>query len=365
MAVPTARSTEDTAAGLTRFLEQRTAWRDVDVIVLPSPSGTGFSSETILFDAVWTGPDGRRGREECVARVEPQGYGLYQAFDLEAQWKVIEAVGRTGRVPVPRIVAHATGADDARPDWLGKPFFVMQRVAGQAAADAPPYTVRGWLAEAAPEAQRRVFVRGLDVLVEIHRIDWRALGLEFLQGSGVNPVGVRAQLEHDQGFAAAAADIGTPPQRTLCRAALSWLAEHLPDEDAHVLTWGDARLGNLLFRGTEPVAVLDWEMATLSMPAADVAWYLVFDLIHSVGIGRPGLPGFPSHAEAVEYYERESGRPLTGIEFFKVRAALRGLLLLMRYSDYLQRVGRLAADATRTPATPAEVVLTRLLEGSC
>src|SRR5207247_1215085 len=46
--------------------------------------------------------------------------------------------------------------------------------------------------------------------------------------------------------------------------AFAWLDDHLPsDEGPTVLSWGDARIGNILYRDFAPVGVLDWEMALL------------------------------------------------------------------------------------------------------
>ena len=354
MAVPSLRDDAATAAALTGMLEQALGWRDVSVTVLPSSKGTGFSSESVLFDVAGTDSNGTRVQLPCVARIEPTGYGLYQAFDLEAQWRVIDALAATP-VPVPRIVAH----DTASGACLGRPSFVMERIDGVAAADNPPYTVRGWMVDASPDARRRVYERGLEVLADIHAVDWQRLGLEFLLESTVNPVGVRRQHAHDEQFLewiAEGRDLG------VCADALHWLGDHLPDDPELALSWGDARLGNMLFREFEPVAVLDWEMVTLSPRAADLGWWLVFNKIHTVGIGRPDLDGIPADDAAVAFYERTSGHRAHDLHFYEVRAALRAALLLIRYSDYLVANGTLGADAAKTPATPALVVLERLLE---
>jgi len=355
MAVPSLRDEAATASALSGLLREALSLRDVTVTVLPSSKSTGFSSESVLFDASATLPDGTDWQMPCVARIEPTGYGLYQAFDLESQWRVIDALWRTTEVPVPRIVAHDTR--DAA--WLGRPCFVMERIDGVAAADSPPYTVRGWMVDAAPDQRRRVYERGLEVLADIHHVDWRALDLDFLLDSTVNPVGVERQQDHDEQFLEWIAEGRELP---LCGAASRWLRDHLPDDDELILSWGDSRLGNMLFRDFEPVAVLDWEMVTLSPRGADVGWWLVFNKIHTEGIGRPDLDGIPSDDEAVAFYERVAGRPVRDLHFYEVRAALRAALLLVRYTDHLVTTGVLAADAPRTPATPALVVLERLLD---
>ena len=70
-------------------------------------------------------------------------------------------------------------------------------------------------------------------------------------------------------------DLGRSP---LVERALAWLESHVPSAEQQgdpVLCWGDARIGNVLYRDLEPVAVLDWEMVTLGPRELDLSW-LVF-----------------------------------------------------------------------------------------
>ena len=41
-----------------------------------------------------------------------------------------------------------------------------------------------------------------------------------------------------------------------------------------MLSWGDSRIGNVLYEDFRPVAVLDWEMATVGPRALDVSWII-------------------------------------------------------------------------------------------
>ena len=348
----TLRDVAGTERDLAGWLEVVVAGaRHVEVTLHPTPRTTGFSSETLLFTASWGDQVG-----EYVARVRPV-QSLYQEHDLDAQWRVIDAVGRHGGVPVPRIV----GADTSETAVLGQPFFVMERVPGSAPPDNPPFTVKGWVADATPAQQQALHRRGLAVLAAIHAVDWRAQGLGFLAASTANPVGVAAALEHDRSFLAWVAG---GRSLALFEAALEWMAAHLPEDPADdwVLSWGDARLGNMLFVDFAPTAVLDWEMATLAAPAADLGWWLAFDRLHTEGIRRPRPAGFLSEADAVAWYEAQSGRAVRDLHYYLVRAAFRAGLLLLRYRDGLVAAGTLAADAERGPHTPGVNVLATLLE---
>ena len=355
MAIPTTRDRAATAVALARWLEDAVPGAaDTRVQLHDAPAGTGFSSDTVVFDATWSSPDGPTA-SSYVARLRPTGYTLYQEHDLEKQWRVIDALQRHSTVPVPRIVGHDTS--DASP--LGQPFFVMERVEGRAPADAPPYTIAGWLHDAGAADQAALFERALDVLARIHAVDWERLGLGPLLGAATSPpVGTARQMAHDARFL----DWVLAGRRfPVFEDAVAWLADRVPDERELVLNWGDARLGNILFRHFAPVAVVDWEMVTLGAPEADLAWWIVFMRLHTTGINKPELPGFPSPADTVHQYERLSGRSVGDLLFYEVRAALRAGLLLVRFTDALVANGTLAPDAPKTPYTPAARVLAQLL----
>jgi aminoglycoside phosphotransferase (APT) family kinase protein len=352
--VPSSRDAAQTEAQLAEWLARDvTGGEPATVSLLEGPRSSGFSSETLLFDAAWPRLAPRH-RLALAARVKPTGYTLYQEHALDEQWRVMDALSRNTTIPVPAIVGDDTTA--ASP--LGQPFFVMERVEGVVPADAPPYTVRGWLAESTEAQQARVYERGLETLVAIHAVDWEALDLAFLENSTSNPVGVAAQMDHDDGFlawVAAGRRLGE------FETAAKWLRSNLPADDEVVLNWGDARLGNMLFRDYEPVAVLDWEMATLGAPAADLGWWLVFCRLHTDGIGRPDLPGFPTEDQTVARYEALSGRTVRDLHFYEVRAAFRCGLLLRRFTDMLVETGALQPDARNPPHKPAVTVLSTLL----
>lgn len=354
MPVPSARDPETTRAGLRSwFTRLRPAASDVEVALLPSPRATGYSSETILFEIVWS-EKGEARRGEYAARVEPSGYTLFQDHDLDAQRRILEALHRYTDVPVPRVVGHADRGDSP----LGQPFFVTERVHGIVPPDWPSYARSGWLLEATPEQQRTLYESGLGILAALRAADWSAMGLEFLVDPGRRPVGLEAELGHDRGFLAWVAEGRALP---LFEGALDWLARHCPADDRRHLNWGDARPGNIIFRDFHPVAVLDWEMATVGPPEADLGWWIVFQRMHTEGHGLPPLPGFPSPDEAVALYEAMTGEPVQNLAFFEVRAALRAALLLFRFNDMLLKTGKITPDSPNAPQLPATRVLEALL----
>ena len=79
----------------------------------------------------------------------------------------------------------------------------------------------------------------------------------------------------------------------LIERTFEWLDARRPEEPRIVLNWGDARIGNMLWRDFEPVAVLDWEMATIGPPEVDVAWMIFLHAFFQDLAARFGMPGLP------------------------------------------------------------------------
>ena len=101
------RSTRDPAA-LQRALQSWIAGRlpagaGPRVSEVTSPSATGMSSETLLFDVHWN-EDGAAKQGAFVARVEPDldDCPIFPVYDLKAQFELLRIVGERSRVPVPQ-----------------------------------------------------------------------------------------------------------------------------------------------------------------------------------------------------------------------------------------------------------------------
>jgi aminoglycoside phosphotransferase (APT) family kinase protein len=72
--------------------------------------------------------------------------------------------------------------------------------------------------------------------------------------------------------------------------SLRWLEEHWPaDPGPDVLSWGDARIGNIIYDGFTPVAVLDWEMAALGPREVDVGWFIFLHEVDDYVMHRASL----------------------------------------------------------------------------
>src|SRR5260370_5172830 len=166
---------------------------DVQVGAISGPASTGFSNETLLFDASWQ-RGGNRVTEPLVLRVKPTQHTVFLESDFEQQYLVLRTLGERTNVPVPRVRWYE--ADESH---LGAPFFVMAKIEGRVPADSPPYTVEGWLLDESTPAQRRTLVEsGLDALPSVHAVDWHALDLDALSKPQYGAPGSEQQLRYSE-----------------------------------------------------------------------------------------------------------------------------------------------------------------------
>ena len=183
------------------------------------------------------------------------------------------------------------------------------------------------------------------VLALLHGVDWRRAGLEGF-GRPENYIGRQIDRWAKQ---YAGARVGEEPAMDRLTA---WLKAHAPVPDETTIAHGDYRLGNLIIHPSEPrvAAVLDWELATLGHPLADLAysclaWRLPPDL---QGIGGLDVPGLPTEAEYVQAYCRRTGRAgVPDLEFFIAFS-------LFRWAAIAAGVYRRALDGTAADARGRE-----------
>jgi aminoglycoside phosphotransferase (APT) family kinase protein len=329
--IPEQRDLEEARGIVAGWLAERIPGAtEVDVGPIAGPAFTGFSNETLLFDAEWTA-GGARHAEGLVLRVKPTQHTVFLESDFESQYRVLEALGTRTDVPVPTM--RWFEADDS---YLGAPFFVMNKVDGRAPTDTPPYTVGGWLLEESTPEQRRTLVEsGVDALAAVHAVPWRDLGLDFLDKPQYGRLGFEQQLRYYEASYEWADPGREPPP--IAAATLEWVRDHAPAEDPEVaLAWGDARINNQLFGSDYRVkAVVDWEMVTLADPMMDLGWWLFLDRHFHEGMPAPRMEGFPDREEMVARYEATSGRTARDLEFYEVFGGLRFAVVMMRLANLL------------------------------
>ena len=302
-----------------------------EVVVESGVDSTGMSSETIILTARWQ-QDGEAVREKLVARVAPtaEDVRVFPTYRLDHQFDVIRRVGELTDVPVPRVRwLENTG------DVLGTPFFLMDYVDGVVPPDVMPYTFGGnWFADAPAERQRELQDATVGVLAALHSIPNADKTFAFLSEGRQGDTALRRHFNWVRSwYDFAVPDIGRSP---LLERTFEWLEANWPHEVAArepVLLWGDARVGNVLYRDFAPVAVLDWEMVTLGPRELDVAWMIYAHMVFQELAGLAtltGLPGVMREDDVRATYQRLSGVDVGDLHWFYVYSVVMWARVFMR-----------------------------------
>ena len=132
-----------------------------------------------------------------------------------------------------------------------------------------------------------------------------------------------------------------------------------------MLNWGDSRIGNMLYRDFAPVAVLDWEMATIGPPEIDVAWMVFLhrffqDLAEKFEL--PGHPRLHGPRRRRRPYEELTGHTVEHLDWYEVFAALRFAIVSLRTSSAASRSGRWRSRTIPTTSIMFRPLLQEMLD---
>lgn len=269
-----------------------------------------------------------RGEAQYVLRRPPAGHLLPTAHDVLREFRFISALYGRARVPRPVLAC-----DD--PSVIGAPFYLMERVGGSEIRDDIPPAFDN------PDGRSRIAEEMIDTLVELHAVDWQAAGL-----TGKAKGYIERQIDRWSSQWA----LTRPRTRDLSGLdeIAVWLRANMPPEQPPTVAHGDYKLDNVLFAPGEPklLAVLDWELATIGDPLADLGWLLQswgdtkeLPALAAHGAAPPVtlLPGFPSIDELAGMYERKSGRSMRDLRFYLAFSMYRGAVIgegiYMRYLE--------------------------------
>ncbi len=216
--------------------------------------------------------------------------GIFEPYDVVREAAVLRRLAPSP-VPVPAVVG-----EEPRAAALGAPFVVLEWV------DAPHMGIAG------PEAS---FTAYAAMVVRIHGLDWRALGLdEVLAVPASAASATRAELEvvgeRMERFPGADAPI--------LRRAFEVLRERVPEGAPVGFCQGDINVFNYLFHRGEVAAVVDWEQARLGDVRNDVAQVLALGHLKGASFG-PVCDQFFQQA----YEGACAAGELTDMEFFRAR----------------------------------------------
>ena len=219
----------------------------------------------------------------------------------------------------PRVLAVC---DDER--VIGAPFYVMQQVHGDVITNSIPEPLDN------PDQRARIADELIDSLVELHAVDWTAIGLE---GFG-KPTGyLERQLRRFTGLW----EHNRTRELEEVETVGAWLAANLPESPPATIVHGDYRLGNTMFASGAParlIAIFDWEMATIGDPLADLGYMMLHWTRPGDPVGKfnlqsvTSLPGFPDRAELIERYERRSGRSMQALGWYVALALWKAVVFM-------------------------------------
>lgn len=243
---------------------------------------------------------------DLILRRPPAGHKAKGAHDMEREFRIQHQLAPVFAY-VPRMVALCT--DDS---VLGSEFYVMERVAGLV-----PRRELG--VELSEEQTRLLCARAIDLLVDLHSVDPVAAGLaDLAKGEGY----VTRQVS---GWSQRFRQARTGRRDNSFEKVMGWLADHQPADAGHCLIHNDFRLDNLVLDpddATRPIALLDWEMATVGDPLMDLggamAYWVQADDNRLMRLTRrqpTQMPGMFTRREVVDYYCLRTGRTVTDREW--------------------------------------------------
>lgn len=255
------------------------------------------------------------GSRNVVLRRPPLPPFDPSAHDVLREARTVAALTDTG-VPVPRVLAIAPDGST-----LGAPFYVMEHVPGHVVTTATPAAL------ASPHDHLQMGLALADGLAAIHGADPRNPGLEHLVRRGDY---LQRQLARFHRILQNGGHRDIPDVTAVGR----WLEDNVPDPVEARLVHGDYRIGNVMWSPDTPVrlaAVLDWELASLGDPMADVAFLLATYPVPGDSEGAllsmaPATlePGFPSRAVLAERYELSAAVTLPDLQWYTTYVFWRG-----------------------------------------
>ncbi|MCA2292819.1 phosphotransferase family protein [Mycobacterium timonense] len=265
-----------------------------ELSLLPAAAGGGNSGITCLARASGGGLG-----ERLIVKVAPPGLEPVRNRDVMRQARLLRALGRDGRVPVPDVVLISPGDPPALP-----PAAVTRFIEGEA--------VEPGLEPTRPPAEivRSRALAAARLLAVLHSLDAAVLGLD-----GEATISLSDELDK---WARAFASV-EPAHQAGHSAILPLLVASMPEPVPAAICHGDFRLGNILCWGPDIAAVIDWEIWSRSDPRLDLSWMLwISDPTHPSAVGP--VAGMPSADELIDAYVDAGGHPIGRRELVWFRA---------------------------------------------
>jgi len=260
----------------------------------------GFSNLTYLLEIE---------DQAFVLRKPPTG-AIKRGHDMGREFKVLSSLHKAfPKAPQALAFADAGTVTEAS-------FYIMERVEGII------LTTKEALSRNIPPASFKTIANSwMDTFVELHQVDYKAIGLEDL-GKPEGYIDRQVTNWGKQYLKAATREI---PE---AHKVMEWMQNNQPKTYDYSLIHNDYKYDNIVFADDnwqDVSAVLDWEMCTLGDPLMDLGtsiayWSMATDgeMILKGFPSPTALEGNPGRHELVEMYASKSGRPVDNLVFYYV-----------------------------------------------
>lgn len=244
----------------------------------------------------------------AVIRRPPLGKLQPKAHDMGREWKLLSSLCRTS-IPVPQAYGICTDHE-----VTGASFYVMEYIQGR-----PLFTIEDTLSVVPEDKRRSVAFSLFDVLADIHLLDQDDIGLGDI---GKTQGYVERQLK--AWYGSWLASVGPANHDDPRAHALhTYLQGNIPRQSSVSLLHGDYGFHNCLVgQDATVVAVLDWEISSLGVPLADLAyalnrWSDPDDVIVVDPLSSTMAPGMPTRSELAQRYASRTGYSLDTLDYFR------------------------------------------------
>jgi aminoglycoside phosphotransferase (APT) family kinase protein len=248
------------------------------------------------------------GDRDLVIRRPPQGHLLPKAHDMWREYRIIEALWPT-EVPVPKPIAYCDDREVAEVH-----FYVMEKCDGQALFNQSSAAL--WLD---PTARQQAGNAMAEALAALHGVDPAAVGLADLS----RPEGYLARQLNTWYSSWKAQDAIAQIDNRRVDDVHDLLSSRIPADPGPRVVHGDCGPHNALFLPSGQIsALLDWEIATLGDPLADLAytvnaWVGPGDETVDVPDPATAIPGFPRRRQVLGRYIELTGANVSNLAYYR------------------------------------------------
>ena len=260
------------------------------------------------------------GTHEMVLRTEALTT-VPESRRLEQQFAILKVANTAGvKVPTPYWYC-------GEPSVLGKPFYLMKRLKGEALGIR--ITRAGQQPSLAAALGRE--------LARIHNIQPPQIGLSFLE-----PVSASPALDSIAKYRVYLDEL--PEPHPTLEWTLRWLENRAPDSCSTVLCHRDFRTGNYMVHEGALTGVLDWEFAGWGDPYEDIGWFCARYWRFSAPEFEAG--GIAGRDVFYDAYESSSGRKLESklITYWETMAHVRWAVIALQQSMRYRAGGEPSLD---------------------